>query len=81
MNILKSVFTFQNNKKCFSILNGSDLVKKYFLILFPVSGWGWGHGGSEMDGRSQLSRKGRVDVALIIQTFHWRPFQQLKHLS
>ena len=32
MNIPKSVFTFQNNKKCFSILNGSDLVKKYFLI-------------------------------------------------
>ena len=32
-----------------------------------------------MDGRSQLSRKGRVDVALIIQTVHWRPFQRLKH--
>ena len=29
-----------------------------------------------MDGRSQLSRKGRLDVALIIQTVHWRPFQQ-----
>ena len=83
MNILKSVFTFQNNKKCFSILNGSDLVKKYFLISLFYFLYQAGAGATEdqMDGRSQLSRKGRVDVALIIQTFHWRPFQQLKHLT
>ena len=83
MNIPKSVFTFQNNKKCFSILNGSDLVKKYFLISLFYFLYQAGAGPRRIRWMDAVSSVEKVElmVASIIQTFHWRPFQQLKHLT